>query len=88
MEPGLINSNNDYTSVYTDGLLAVAYCGDSWWIQLATNRGECKGWAYSGWESPQCVHDVEYTWQYFVPTINEFVDAKKGLSIWCKSGDN
>ena len=66
MEPGLINSNNDYTSVYADRLLAVAYCGDSWWIQLATNRGECKGWAYSGWDSPQCVHDVEYTWQYFV----------------------
>ena len=88
MEPGLINGKNHYTSVHADGLLAVAYCGDSWWIQLATNRGECKGWAYSGWDSPQCVHDVEYTWQYFVPTINEFVDAKKGLSIWCKSGDN
>ena len=44
-----------------------------------------QGWAYSGWVNTNCVHNVDYTWQYYVPTIDEFVGAKKGLSIWCKS---
>ena len=40
--PGFVNGKNHYTSVHADGIFAVAYCGDAWWIQLAENRGECK----------------------------------------------
>ena len=57
----------------------------SWWIQLDKNRGECKGWAHSGWTTNTCVHDIDYTWRYFVPQVDSFIEAKKGLSIWCKS---
>ena len=67
----------------------------SWWLKsklitLMANfekqvRGECKGWAHSGWKTEQCVHDIDYSWRYFIPVIDEFVEAKKGLSVWCKS---
>ena len=85
MEPGLINGRSHYTSVHGDGAFALAYCGDSWWLQASEVRGECKGWAHSGWKTEQCVHDIDYSWRYFIPVIDEFVEAKKGLSIWCKS---
>lgn len=52
---------------------------------MAENRGECKGWAHSGWTIDQCVHDIEYTWRYYLPQIDAFNEAKKGLSVWCKS---
>ena len=48
-------------------------------------RGECKGWAHSGWRGNTCVEDIEYTYRYYIPSIEEFIPAKKGLSIWCKS---
>ena len=52
---------------------------------MSENRGECKGWAHSGWTTNKCSHDIAYTWRYYLPQIDEFVEAKKGLSIWCKS---
>ena len=85
MEPGLINGRSHYTSVHGDGAFALSYCGDSWWLQASEVRGECKGWAHSGWKTEHCVHDIDYSWRYFIPVIDEFVEAKKGLSIWCKS---
>ena len=85
VEPGMVNGRNHYTSVHGDGLFALAFCGDSWWIQLSENRGECKGWAHSGWAIDQCVHDVKYTWRYYMPSVDTFIGAKKGLSVWCKS---
>ena len=48
-------------------------------------RGECKGWAHSGWRGNTCVEDIEYTYRYYIPSIEEFIPANKGLSIWCKS---
>ena len=85
MEPGLVNGHNHYTSLHGNGQFAIAFCGDSWWIQLAENRGECLGWSHSGWKTPDCVHDVDYTWKYYVPILDQFLEAEKGLSIWCKS---
>ena len=35
MEPGLINGRSHYTSVHGDGAFALAYCGDSWWLQAS-----------------------------------------------------
>ncbi len=78
-----VNGRPHYTS--SDGRFAIAFCGDSWWAQLASNRGECRGWAHSGWMTDDCVHDVLYTWRYYVPSIDEFIGARKGLSVWCKS---
>ena len=49
MEPGTVNGRNHYTS--ENGRFAIAFCGDSWWIQATKNRGECKGWAHSGWKT-------------------------------------
>ena len=83
MEEGLVNGRNHYTS--EDGRFALSFCGDSWWIQADDTRGQCKGWAHSGWRTHDCVHDIEYSWRYFIPSINEFLGAKKGLSVWCKS---
>lgn len=88
MEPGLVNGRNHYTSTHADGAFALAFCGDSWWLQSADVRGECKGWAHSGWQENRCVHDIDYSWRYFIPAIDEFVEAKKGLSVWCKSWEN
>ena len=34
--------------VHGNGAFAMAYCGDSWWLQSSEVRGECKGWAHSG----------------------------------------
>ena len=82
---GKVNGRNHYKSVHGDGAFVLAYCGDSWWIQSSEVRGECKGWAHSGWESNKCVHNIDYSWRYFIPQIDEFVEAEKGLSVWCKS---
>ena len=65
--------------------MLLAFCGDSWWIQSSEVRGQCKGWAHSGWETNHCAHNIDYSWRYFIPQIDEFVEAQKGLSIWCKS---
>ena len=48
LEPGSVKGHPHYTS--EDGRFALAYCGDSWWVQLASNRGECRGWFHSGWQ--------------------------------------
>ena len=85
MEAGLVNGKPHYTSVHGNGAFAMAFCGDSWWLQSSEVRGECKGWAHSGWRMDKCVSDIDYTWRYFIPVIDEFVEANKGLSIWCKS---
>merc|ERR1711976_927434 len=69
MEPGKVNGRNHYKSVHGDGAFVLAYCGDSWWIQSSEVRGECKGWAHSGWESNKCVHNIDYSWRYFIPQI-------------------
>merc|ERR1739838_117559 len=82
---GLINGKPHYTSVHGNGAFAMAFCGDSWWLQGSEVRGECKGWAHSGWRTDKCVHNIDYSWRYFIPVIDEFVEANKGLSIWCKS---
>jgi hypothetical protein len=84
-EPGLVNGRSHYTSIHADGAFALAFCGDSWWVQASEARGECKGWAHSGWKSDKCVHNIDYSWRYFIPVIDEFVEASKGLSVWCKS---
>ena len=42
LEPGTVRGRPHYTS--EDGRFAIAFCGDSWWVQLASNRGECRGW--------------------------------------------
>ena len=49
------------------------------------NRGACKGWVHSGWTVDQCVHGIDYTWRYYIPQVNQFAEAKKALSVWCKS---
>jgi hypothetical protein len=54
-------------------------------LQAKENVGECKGWAHSGWETEDCVHEIEYSWRYYIPVIDEFVVANKGVSVWCKS---
>ena len=38
MDSGLVNGRNHYTS--EDGRFAVAFCGDSWWIQREDTRHE------------------------------------------------
>jgi len=85
MEPGLVNGKVHYTSSDTrnKGLYALSFCGDSWWLQPAAFRGQCKGFAHSGWHEDNCVTDIAYSWVYYVPTINQFVTAKKAMSTWC-----
>jgi len=85
MEPGLVNGRAHYSSSdpANKGLYALAFCGDSWWIQPASFRGQCKGFAHSGWYTDECVTDIAYSWVYYVPSINQFVTAKKALSTWC-----
>lgn len=85
MEPGLVNGKHHYTSSdpHNKEVYAVAYCGGQWWIQPSRLRGECNGYAYSGLSSEKCVNEIGYTWAYYVPPINQYVLAKKGLSIWC-----
>jgi len=85
MEPGLVNGKNHYTSSdpHNKGVYAVAFCGDQWWIQPARLRGQCNGYAYSGLTNADCVNEIAYSWAYYVPPINQYVLAKKGLSIWC-----
>lgn len=39
------------SSFIKDGRFVIAFCGESWWVQSADIRGECKGWAHSGWET-------------------------------------
>jgi len=58
MESGSINGRPHWTSA--DGRFALAFCGDSWWVQTEDIRGQCKGWAHSGWRSDRCVHEIEY----------------------------
>jgi len=85
MEPGLVNGKQHYTSSdpYNEGVYAVAFCGGQWWIQPSRLRGQCNGYANSGLSDAQCVNEIDYTWAYYVPPINQFVLAKKGMSIWC-----
>ncbi len=33
----------------------------------------------------RCVSDIDYTWRFYIPEIDTFIDAGKGLSVWCKS---
>lgn len=84
MEPGLVNGRNHYASE-PDGRFVISFCGDSWWIQSNDVRGQCRGWAHSGWKIDQCVYDIEYSWRYYIPSVESFIDADKGLSVWCKS---
>ena len=83
MNPGLINGRPHYTSESGDFVLA--FCGDSWWIQTAKIKGSCQGWAFSGWKDDLCPHHINYSWRYYIPVIQEFIQADKGLSIWCSS---
>jgi len=85
MEPGQVNGKVHYTSSNPNnkGLYALAFCGDSWWIQPVAFRGKCKGFAHSGWYEDKCVTDIAYSWVYYVPVINQFVTAKKAMSTWC-----
>jgi len=85
MEPGLVNGKAHYTSSDpgNEGLYALSFCGDSWWIQPASFRGQCKGFAHSGWHTDDCVTDIAYSWVYYVSSINQFVTAKKAMSTWC-----
>jgi len=87
MEPGLVNGKHHYTSndPHNEGVYAVTYCGEQWWIQPVELRGQCNGYAYSGVSASTCVNEIGYTWAYYVPPINQYVLAKKGLSIWCSS---
>ena len=84
MEPGLVNGRNHYAST-PGGRFVIAFACGTWWVQSKDARGECKGWAHSGWRDEACVHDIEYTWRYYIPSVDQFVDAKKGFSTWCKS---
>ena len=77
-----MNGRAHYTS--EDGRFALAFCGDSWWVQSDASRGECVGWGHSGWREDACVEDIDYTWRYYIPSVDSFVEAHKGLSVWCK----
>lgn len=36
------------------------------WVQSLDVRGECIGWAHSGWKTDTCVEDINYSWDGIV----------------------
>ena len=90
-EPGLVNGHVHYTS--SDGYQAIWWSKGtlSWAIGNANRRGSARKAAFSGTNilgilgKPDCPHDVAFTWEYWNPLWDKWMNADKGLSIWCKS---
>jgi len=85
-EPGLVNGKTHYTS--KDGKYGIWFNEkNSWMIGTTENRGRIRGYAHSVGRTDQCVEDIPYTWKYWLDTDNVdlWIDAEKGLSVWCKS---
>lgn len=90
-EPGLVNGHVHYTS--SDGHQAIWFnkkksnwsIGNVEWrekdnLRAAAHSGTC-GKACR----PDCPNEVGFTWRYWNTDPDLFLDANKGLSIWCKS---
>jgi hypothetical protein len=83
-QPGLVNGRVHYTS--SDGDHAIWFGKNSHWdIGDVKNRGSTTANAHSGNSKPNCPSEVAYTWRYWNQDPDLWLDADKGLSIWCKS---
>ena len=60
-------------------------------IGIVGERGIDKAAAISGLNilgilgKPECPHDVAFTWKYWNGFKKQWLNAYKGLSIWCQS---
>ena len=80
-----------WTKVYSKvlflnvGKYALAFCGTHWNVQLASQRGRCKGFISYGGHNNKCPHHPAYQWKYYHRRMSRWISAGKGVSVWCKS---
>ena len=85
MEPGLVRGRPHYTSIFANGMYAIAFCGTHWNVQRSSERGQCRGFLTYPGRNNQCPHYPAYSWQYYIYTTGKWENANRGVSIWCKS---
>jgi len=87
-QPGLVNGHVHYTS--SDGKYAIWWKLVGWTIGKVGDRGSAKVAAHANnvlgiLGKPDCPHYVAFTWRYWNYLTSQWLNADKGLSIWCQS---
>jgi len=84
-EPGLVDGHPHYTSV--DGKKAIWFeaTRKGWIIGKTSDRGGSQANAHTGTNPADCPEDVAFTWRYWNQDPDMFLNADKGLSVYCKS---
>merc|ERR1712062_220630 len=84
IQNGHIGGRDWYLS--SDEKYAIWYYGKraSWQVGLEHEKGT--KWCYFFTvDDDKCPHQTAFDWKYWVPAINEFIDADRGMSIWKKT---
>ena len=64
----LINDRPVYRSSHYKGTYGMWFCGDSWYIGYYDERGNCSGFAHSGWKIDNCVENIRaFSWRVLDP---------------------
>ena len=84
-----VNGRSFYISDFKDykdeGYYGISWCGDSWWIQYKSWKGQCIGFGYDvKLQNTACPQIIQgYTW--WLSVSYGWKPAGKGLNVRCVS---
>jgi len=83
IQNGLIGGKNWFAGSGSRSDKAIWYyeAQGRWIVGLKNNVYTGTGW-FSSLDDDDCPDTIYYTWKYYVPAIDDWVDAGKSMAIW------